>query len=337
MVHVVSENVINIYLAKNRSSMFSLHIFISCFLFTSTSQENEEVNERPVIGVAVMKITDEKLIQTYPALVGKHYVPASYVKLIEMTGARLVPISPKMATDTVEYIFNSVNGLLFAGEGDDLNDSGYYNLTKKLFEFSIIDNKNGAVVPLLGIGSGFQALVLHVEGNKSPFIVTDSYDYSTTVNWNVNEMKNHSFLSSMPKEMIRDCEKQPITAHFHKYSVASQCFKRSAKLNRFFKVLGTSSDRNGKEFVSAIEGKKFPFYGIQFHPEKTMFEWSTAISIPHSPQAVQLSQFIANSFMEQVRRNKRHFSNSFSEGEYLIEKYHVLRTNNTDSHPFRVI
>ncbi|XP_057291784.1 gamma-glutamyl hydrolase-like [Hydractinia symbiolongicarpus] len=325
-------------MADTKRIEFLIFLLISSFAcFFSSKEPNKEVNERPIVGVVVMDIIDAVLLKTYPNLRGKHFVPASYVKLIEMTGARLVPISSKMSNEKVKTIFNSVNGLLFPGAGNNLNHSGYHNVTKKLFELSMTANKNGEVFPILGICRGFQALIVHVEGNESPIIATDSQDYPATVRWNRKSLKN-SFLSSMPKMMIQYSEKHPITAHFHKYSITSDFFKRSSKLNNFFDILATSLDRNGTEFVSAMEGKKFPFYGIQFHPEKTMFEWSTTVSIPHSPQAIQLGQFIANSFMEQVRRNKRHFFKSSMEREYVIEKYHLMRIDDIDGHaPFQEI
>jgi len=40
------------------------------------------------------------------------------------------------------------------------------------------------------------------------------------------------------------------------------------KLREFFDILTINSDKSGKTFVSAIEAKDFPFYGVQFHPEK---------------------------------------------------------------------
>ena len=36
-----------------------------------------------------------------------------------------------------------------------------------------------------------------------------------------------------------------------------------------FNVVTTSHDRKGVEYVSMIEGKNLPFYGVQFHPEKS--------------------------------------------------------------------
>lgn len=85
-------------------------------------------------------------------------------------------------------------------------------------------------------------------------------------------------------------------------------------------------------------GKTLPFYGVQFHPEKTMFEWAETIAIPHSSKAIRLGQFIGNSYMDQVRRNTRHFHNSSIEREYVIGNYRSLRTDNIKSHaPFQQI
>lgn len=37
-----------------------------------------------------------------------------------------------------------------------------------------------------------------------------------------------------------------------------------------FDVLSVNDDKKGRRFVSTIEGKKLPFYGVQWHPEKAM-------------------------------------------------------------------
>jgi len=34
-----------------------------------------------------------------------------------------------------------------------------------------------------------------------------------------------------------------------------------------------SKDSRGYGYVSTIEGLRVPFYGVQWHPEKAMFEW----------------------------------------------------------------
>lgn len=45
-------------------------------------------------------------------------------------------------------------------------------------------------------------------------------------------------------------------------------------------------------------GRKYPFYGVQWHPEVNRFQWNPHYSFPHSRNAVhvssQLAQFLAN-------------------------------------------
>ncbi len=45
-------------------------------------------------------------------------------------------------------------------------------------------------------------------------------------------------------------------------------FQENEYLREFFEVLSLSTDHNNKEFVSSVEAKDYPLYGIQFHPEK---------------------------------------------------------------------
>ena len=96
-------------------------------------------------------------------------------------------------------------------------------------------------------------------------------------------------------------------------------FNANSKLNTFFNVLSTNKDRKGSEFVSTMEGqyhmshthtlvhththtksaKKYPIYGVQWHPEKNGFEWTTHETIPHSEHAVMVMQMAANFFVQE--------------------------------------
>jgi len=45
-------------------------------------------------------------------------------------------------------------------------------------------------------------------------------------------------------------------------------FKSHKNINNFYKIVSTNKDRQGKRFVSTIEGRFYPFYGVQWHPER---------------------------------------------------------------------
>ena len=54
-------------------------------------------------------------------------------------------------------------------------------------------------------------------------------------------------------------------------------------MGRFWKALSWNYDRKGLKYVSSIEAWKYPFIGVQFHPEKNVYEWSyREPRIPHS-------------------------------------------------------
>ena len=78
-------------------------------------------------------------------------------------------------------------------------------------------------------------------------------------------------------------------------------------------------DRNGVEFVSTMEGiffpffissqslfsspflpgNKYPFYAVQWHPEKNGFEWTTKEGINHSEHAITIMQMAANFLVQE--------------------------------------
>lgn len=56
-------------------------------------------------------------------------------------------------------------------------------------------------------------------------------------------------------------------------------------------------------------GKRYPFYGVQWHPEVNRFQWDRKLNFPHSPHAVQLSSLLAEFF---VNEGKTHIINDNS-------------------------
>ncbi len=46
----------------------------------------------------------------------------------------------------------------------------------------------------------------------------------------------------------------------------------------------------------------YPFYGVQWHPEKNGFEWTPHEDIPHTEPAVAVMQGLANFFVQEGRQ-----------------------------------
>ena len=106
----------------------------------------------------------------------------------------------------------------------------------------------------------------------------------------------------------------------------------------------------GKFFVSTMEARDYPFYGTQWHPEKNNFEWSQNSddsNIPHSPNAVRVSEATARFFLSEARksghifpearRNELIYSSPIiytGKGDWIYEQVYVFcPTNATECSP----
>ncbi|KAG0427890.1 hypothetical protein HPB47_025083 [Ixodes persulcatus] len=78
--------------------------------------------------------------------------------------------------------------------------------------------------------------------------------------------------------------------------------------------------------LNMIKALSYPFYGVQFHPEKNSFEWKLDNghhNIPHSVDATRLTQYMANFFVGEARKNDHKFSTPEDESKALIYNYDV--------------
>lgn len=116
---------------------------------------------------------------------------------------------------------------------------------------------------------------------------------------------------------------EKLTYNYHGYCLTEQNFTRFG-LDNDWNVLTINKDKNGLQFISSLESKNYPFYGVQFHPEKNMFEFKSTAKIPHSWNATKVSQYFANFFIEEARKNDHSFPDLEAEYKALIYNYSPL-------------
>ncbi|KAH6920076.1 hypothetical protein HPB50_028936 [Hyalomma asiaticum] len=126
----------------------TLVICFASFVVCSTA------TDRPIIGV----ISQHLYSHTYNPNRTETYIAASYVKYVEASGGRVVPVFVNQTKDYYKKLFNSINGVLLPGGEADLNSSGYLSAAKIIFDLAIEANKNGTHFPLWGTCLGFEAL-----------------------------------------------------------------------------------------------------------------------------------------------------------------------------------
>jgi len=92
-------------------------------------------------------------------------------------------------------------------------------------------------------------------------------------------------------------------ANFKCHSITFQTLKESHIADEWHILTVTTYE--DIEFISSVEHRVYPFYGVQFHPEKNSFEWKIE-TIPHSANATLVPQFYANFFVNEGTFTGRH-------------------------------
>ena len=113
------------------------------------------LNNEVVIGIIDQPIIAESGCNL--SSFGEKYLPASYVKLVESTGARVVPIPFDASRQHLFQLFHSVNAIIFpGGDADFTPGTLFYDNAHYLFNLTLQANDKGDYFPLIGICQGME-------------------------------------------------------------------------------------------------------------------------------------------------------------------------------------
>ncbi|KAM9813994.1 gamma-glutamyl hydrolase [Neosynchiropus ocellatus] len=277
------------------------------------SQCSSPINSRPIIGVLAQEIfPNDRFAQ------GSTYIAASYVKYLEAAGARVVPVRINQTQEEYVKLFNSINGVLLPGGDVDLQTSQFSRTAKIFYDLALQANDAGDYFPLWGTCQGFQQLSV-LTANKNLLTLTDTKAVALPLKFTPAVPTSRLF-RSFPIDLLQALAEDNITSNFHSWSLTMQNFSRTAKLKRFYKILTVNTDGK-KDFISTMEAYRYPFYAVQWHPEKSQFEWIDKPGMIHSSAAVTASFYTARFFVSEAMRSNHSFSSLEEEGRALIYNY----------------
>jgi len=266
--------------------------------------------DRPIVGI-LTQLHDSK----------RTYIAASYVKWVESAGARAIPLLfERWDDDTLVKMLKSINGVVLPGGGAEI-EGRYLDALVTIFNYAKSANDNGDHFPLWGTCLGFEELLI-LGANDTKILDTGFDSEDLTLALELTQAANASkFFNSMPEYLRKIVTTQKVTYNNHECGISPNHFSGNAKLMSFYDVLSTNQDKQGKPFVSTMEAKKYPFFGVQWHPEKIMFEWATGTQINHSFDSVELNSWTSRFFVNECRMNDHHFVDTQTEKEALIYQF----------------
>ncbi|MBN3305831.1 gamma-glutamyl hydrolase [Amia ocellicauda] len=275
-------------------------------------------NDRPIIGILA-----QENIPGYPHAQGTSYIAASYVKYLEAAGARVVPVRINLTEEEYTKLFYSINGVLLPGGDVDLQTSQFGRLSKIFYDLAIKANDASDYFPIWGTCQGFQELTV-LTSSKNLLTQTNTKAVALPLTF-TPAAQNSRLFSGFPKDLMEALATENITSNFHSWSLTLQNYTRNVKLKKFYKVLSTNTDGQ-KHFISTMEANWYPFYAVQWHPEKSQFEWIEKPGNVHTPSAINAGFYTASFFVNEARKNQHHFTDKNEEEKALIYNYSPVFT-----------
>jgi gamma-glutamyl hydrolase len=252
-----------------------------------------------------------------------------YVNWLYEGGARVVPIPYDLPRDKIDHLLKSINGVLFTGGELMLELNTTYGHTagyilEKVIEFN---EKDKVHYPLWGTCMGMQLLSALVAEDASVIAKSrfDSEGIGRSLTLTPRAYQSRMF-RDIPKSILHDLQTKPITSNLHHDGVYPETYAKNRKLRDFFHVLSTNIDLKGNPFVSTVEGKRYPVYAVQWHPERPQFDWSQEDYIPHSPIAFPAMQYFAQFLVSEARKNNNKFGSLDEEQSNLIFNFQARYT-----------
>jgi len=299
------------------SSFFLVQLLVLAVSAARTSE-----NDRPIIGI----LSQPTSLTQY----GNAYIAASYVKYVEGAGGRAAPIFFNLSSSELSSLLGSLNGVLFPGGGASFTGV-YWNTVQAIWNFVLQSNAQGNYYPLWGTCQGHEQI--SVLASSDPNILTGNFDsenLSLPLEFTAAALDSRLFSTASP-ELLLLLQTQNLTMNNHVYGVTPASFYENAALRSMFSVLSTSFDRRGAQFVSTMEAYKLPITTSQWHPEKNAYEWNPDEGIPHSADAVAVTQWAANFLLSEARSNSNQFPSSAAETAALIYQYTPVFTEPVES------
>ena len=226
-------------------------------------------------------------IPTMPVKGSKHsYITVKNVEWLEKAGLTIVPIPVTTSLMEAKRLCKGLSGLFF--QGGPQYDRQYIFLVRTLLKEAIETR-----IPVWGTCHGFQMLIMLI-GNFWPLDDMRGMIQKRAILKEYDTKHSHLYRTATKSQKAHLHGPIGNVPFSHENGITLKHFLRNKLLCHVFHILTTTKDAHGTEYVSSIEGKFLPFWGVQYHPEldarldwmATFFRNQMSASGPIGPHAI---------------------------------------------------
>lgn len=221
---------------------------------------------KPTVGILSVPLSpDSKFFK----VCGSSYIASGHIDWLKSykLNIRVIPYYH----NNLKTFINKVDGIyLPSGGAFSSTQKEYYYAAKELIKLAIKENKKRCF-PIWGACMGMQQMMIVAEGSDNYNNLLEDFNsyenYKTPAFFTDNSHKTdiYNTLSIEDKDKM---QKSNGTLQNHMMGLTPDKFIGLKKLNNFYNIVDVAFDRDNKEFVNTIEAKKYPFFGVQWHPER---------------------------------------------------------------------
>ena len=250
------------------------------------------------------------------------FFPTSYSKWIKQENVMLVPINFRAPREILENQLNRISGLLLPGGKNPIliteNDSqstllshvshvtqhksAFGNIATHAIKFLKKRQQQEKIkIPIFGTCLGFELLLVESGFPNPIFTEVDNFKHSNKIIL-ANKNKDDISPSLFDGTKIEIFEKSVSFYFNHRWAMLKSTYENTSNpIFDDFEVLAYSTKDKGLEkltFVAAIQHRKFPIYGVQFHPEKNEFE--NGLKLKNDKKTLEIMNSFSTLFHENL-------------------------------------
>lgn len=250
-------------------------------------------------------------------------IPSTYMKFLNIHGVKFIPIFYNN-NDVNVYLdqMDHLDGVLFIGgtvytkyeyvtglnkkteysvvKIDTAPYNEYYDVVRKIVRRAEMINDGGRKFLILGICVGFEGLLMSEAQFTPKMSYINNLNQQRTIYFDIPNMSNSEsrIKRFLGPENTRLFAENASAYFFHNYGVSLDDFNSIPEISRNFMPVATfrvDSAKTPLDFIAAYEHRKYPFFGLQFHPEKILFETHPSMSnIVRNDITTKLSTLFSN-------------------------------------------
>ena len=270
------------------------------------------------------------------------YMASSYVKWLESAGALVIPIEFDLPKPKILGFLRQINGIVLIGGGIDNTKTHsheqflqYQDAVHFVLNYSIYQNNIKNYYPVWCTCMSFELAAIFLTENRilkhqtsvsKKFLEREGQIGSSVLKWTNKKSKIRKIFT---KKEISEMSKTDSIFQAHALSITlrSKLCKKLEKIANIVAVNNSVKGHGGKggiKYISIYELKKYPIYGVQFHPEKPPFEYvNDGMRVPKTDIAITISTKLAKFFTDECKKNTNIWIGGKQFFDFTINDYNV--------------